>query len=421
MTEHDGALAASNLADVPTIVRAGSADTTITPWFSRRIARVLSEVNAPRPSRMHWRGPQQRGNTSWSEIKHDANSEPAGHWWWDTKTTNDGGVVNDAALRKFVGKAMAAEARSLALGAGAVPREEAYASAAGWGWSVTALNVGTTHARRGFRILQQRHSFRLARLSVRAAAAEHFTASGTPAAAQGVWQVDATRNVRRFAFCPPAAPAVWPWAPATALLLDGTRIPLRNSAAAENGGCWHFCWAAAGGNAGSSWSDCSASASTYTETERSPSTYGPMRQVFMAPFVIVAGTGGGADSAATMLEVATYLAVSHYSSVRSYAPIVLDTEVDTTTEPRHLILVGGPKLNSVTRWLSGCAQRANDSACGSAKFVAPPVQFVDGGYRLGPCAFTAEAGEDGLGLAFVTPLPTPHAAREKAGDARCDF
>eukprot|EP01047_Picozoa_sp_COSAG01_P119619 COSAG01_NODE_48333_length_382_cov_0.893993_1_plen_79_part_01 len=79
MTEHDGALAASNLADVPTIVRTGSADTTITPWFSRRIARVLSEVNAPRPSRMHWRGPQQRGNTSWSEIKHDANGEPAGH------------------------------------------------------------------------------------------------------------------------------------------------------------------------------------------------------------------------------------------------------------------------------------------------------------------------------------------------------
>eukprot|EP01051_Picozoa_sp_SAG22_P012718 SAG22_NODE_1349_length_4655_cov_6.900132_2_plen_70_part_00 len=31
-------------------------------------------------------------NVTMNEVRKDAGGEPAGHWWWDTKSTNDGGV-----------------------------------------------------------------------------------------------------------------------------------------------------------------------------------------------------------------------------------------------------------------------------------------------------------------------------------------
>lgn len=42
IAEHDGGLLASNLAGVATLERVGSADKTISPWFTRRMARLLT-------------------------------------------------------------------------------------------------------------------------------------------------------------------------------------------------------------------------------------------------------------------------------------------------------------------------------------------------------------------------------------------
>ena len=62
------------------MIRVGAEDKTVHPYFSRRMYRLLR---------------QQRSNVTYSEI---AGKE---HWWWDTKRTNDGGVVNDPVIRKF--------------------------------------------------------------------------------------------------------------------------------------------------------------------------------------------------------------------------------------------------------------------------------------------------------------------------------
>eukprot|EP01051_Picozoa_sp_SAG22_P012719 SAG22_NODE_1349_length_4655_cov_6.900132_3_plen_145_part_00 len=45
ISEHDGGLLAGNLAGVPTLERVGSADKTISPWFTRC---VLNERERPR-------------------------------------------------------------------------------------------------------------------------------------------------------------------------------------------------------------------------------------------------------------------------------------------------------------------------------------------------------------------------------------
>jgi hypothetical protein len=43
-------------------------------------------------------------NLTVNEVRKDAGGQPAGHWWWDTKSTNDGGVINDRVLREHVSK-----------------------------------------------------------------------------------------------------------------------------------------------------------------------------------------------------------------------------------------------------------------------------------------------------------------------------
>ena len=62
------------------MIRVGAADRTVHPFFARRMFRLLR---------------QQKTNVTYSEI---ADKE---HWWWDTHTTNDGGVMNDPVMRKF--------------------------------------------------------------------------------------------------------------------------------------------------------------------------------------------------------------------------------------------------------------------------------------------------------------------------------
>ncbi len=54
---------ASNLADIPVLLRIGANDRTIHPWFVRRMYRVLKEWNI---------------NATYVELPDKE------HWWWDT-------------------------------------------------------------------------------------------------------------------------------------------------------------------------------------------------------------------------------------------------------------------------------------------------------------------------------------------------
>eukprot|EP00854_Cymbomonas_tetramitiformis_P018143 gene18143-21612_t len=81
ISDSDVELTVSNLAGLPVLVRTGSEDNSVPPHWSRRMARLLSDVPGV--------------DLVWSEL---AGKQ---HWWWDSKETNDGGAVFDRAVRNF--------------------------------------------------------------------------------------------------------------------------------------------------------------------------------------------------------------------------------------------------------------------------------------------------------------------------------
>ena len=455
--EHDCGSLMSNLLDIPLLERVGSADTTISPWYTRRMARVMTEHYGLTSG-----DGQFTGNVSLSEVKKDANGEPAGHWWWDTKTTNDGGVMNDETMRKFLAKAIKSEAKAVdnldaiasaaaaaaaaaedtedederdEMGGGNDDEEEeeeerkdalaAVVAAAGHAdtlpaFTLSVANPATQHGRYGLRVLQQRHTLRTAQLRVR------------PSETKGAWWAIEARNVMRFSLrCGKHGGGDGGLAAQATLGLQGLFIDGYGESSSGGGGgdsepapfaaplsagCKHYCLVAAadagaassssGGGGGGRWADCTDSQFSYKRRERSPLTYGPARQVFMAPFVIVVGTGGAsAAENAGLLEIGRYISNSHYAAVQSYAPVMLDTDVkDWGEDDRNMVLIGRPALNAASRWLQ-------QQAAVERRVAAPPVTFLPGGYRIGGCTHRSAGQDDGggsggLALGFVTPLPT---------------
>ena len=66
---------------IPVMIRIGASDRTVPLYFSRRMYRLLKE---------------QGNDVTLTEVPGKE------HWWWDTYTTNDGGIVNDRDMRKFL-------------------------------------------------------------------------------------------------------------------------------------------------------------------------------------------------------------------------------------------------------------------------------------------------------------------------------
>ena len=432
--EHDCGMLMSNLLQIPLLERVGAADSTISPWYTRRMARVMTEHYGMLLESGEG-DTQVTGNVSLSEVKRDANGEPAGHWWWDTKTTNDGGVMNDETMRKYLARAIKAEDKannnlhtiSVAAEAAAdIPEDEkdemggyedlveidpltsvvaTYADALP-AFTLSVANPATQHGRYGLRVLQQRHTLRSAQLRVR------------PAEARGIWKIE-TRNVRRFSLrCGKHGGGDGGMATEATLGLHGVVIDASAAApfaAPLSAGCKHYCRVESGAHSSSSsdnlWEDCTESQFSYKRRERSPLTYGPVRQVFMAPFVIIVGTGGANEAEnAGLLEVGRYISNSHYAAVQSYAPVLLDTDItDWGEEDRNMVLIGRPSLNAASRWLQ--RQTAVEKS-----ISAPPVTFLPNGsgYRIGGCTHRAmgrgeydvKATGGGLALGFVTPLPS---------------
>ncbi|CAJ1362585.1 unnamed protein product, partial [Effrenium voratum] len=76
---NENSLHASNLKAVPALVRVATRDQAVPAWFGRRMARHLREEGA---------------NVTFQEFDQE-------HWWWDTHTPNDGGVMHDPSIRSW--------------------------------------------------------------------------------------------------------------------------------------------------------------------------------------------------------------------------------------------------------------------------------------------------------------------------------
>ena len=86
---------------------------------------------------------------------------------------------------------------------------------------------------------------------------------------------------------------------------------------------------------------------------KSPESYGPIKQAYFSPFVLVYGTKGDSLTTAITLHQARLEAVRWWRRANGLAEVLPDTEVTSETmENFNLILFGGPSENSVTAGLN---------------------------------------------------------------------
>ena len=382
------------------------------------------------------------------------------HWWWDTDAPNDGGTMNDAAMRGFIRRCLtrAEEAMKTYGGIGAA------ALAARSGVALRVLNPGRHPSPRGgLRVLQQRVPLRPSDVVARIVSTTEET-KGTCAAADsadscggsggggggGTMRVS-TANVRRFSLAADVARA----AGASTVCVDaragfGTGggadahsgansgaqcFALEDALGRSGGGEYVFAnlEARAGGDA--AWSvsfdagsDVApararlpprqrASSSTWHDAERSPATDGGPRVTSETPFVVVApaaGRTGGNDTrarVAMLRHYATYIANLHVMSTAARAPVVDDADFvsddgASALSARHVaILVGGPAVNAATaRVLEGGGARHGVRFRPSRRRPAFDDSSDDSfdSFEVGGCAF---GRLDGAGLVAAVGAP----------------
>jgi len=338
----------ANAVGVPFLARVGGNDTSVPPWHLRRFARLLDQETG------------QPGTAELSEVP------GRGHWF--------NGVVGDKEMQRFYDRHLYGPLPPL-------PRRFA---------SVT-LNPASSSGRGGLRIEQLEVPYRLARIEVE---------RGEDAA--GPWQLR-TENVRRFVFSPPRGREL----PVQGFVVDGVEFLGRPPAVAPA----HYCAVGPDSPSGApAWRLCEGpEATSWTLSERSPSTYGPMRQVFeTAPLLLVYGTGGGSEYRKLLEGRARFVANSAYYRGRFAIEVLPDTDASlpallSADGGRNVIILGGPDVNGLAAEL-----------CGDW-----PLRMLaaDGGptaLQVGPRHYTAPD----LGALFLAPLWAPvgaHAGTAGAG------
>jgi pimeloyl-ACP methyl ester carboxylesterase len=87
--------------------------------------------------------------------------------------------------------------------------------------------------------------------------------------------------------------------------------------------------------------------------KKSPESYGPIKQVYFSPFVLVYGTMGDSVTTEITLHQARLEATRWWRRANGFVEVLPDTEVTPQTMANfNLILFGGPRENSVTAKLS---------------------------------------------------------------------
>eukprot|EP00928_Gymnodinium_smaydae_P032630 TRINITY_DN23578_c0_g1_i1.p1 TRINITY_DN23578_c0_g1~~TRINITY_DN23578_c0_g1_i1.p1 ORF type:complete len:675 (-),score=77.45 TRINITY_DN23578_c0_g1_i1:91-2079(-) len=346
IAENENSLFASNLRGMPALVRVGSRDRAVQPWFGRRMARHLREEGV---------------NVTMQEFDQE-------HWWWDTKQANDGGVMHDQDMRSWTEKAAALEMPTLNE---IVAERDLVVAAAGPEYT----------GRFGLRILQRRSPASRAFLRVRASPIG-FTVK--------------TANVQRFTV---EANSI----AATAftngvVVVDGTHIPVDPSKSTEfcKTGGWSLNTADDGSCAADA-SDGTCSRGRYSTTwsicthplgpassHRTLAMQGPIRKVFAAPWVVVVPD----DALPMEISLATYFATGHLVAVDTSSQVLTVSQATSVRSKYRFV------------WL-GRADRFPAAAASNW-----PVRIVsDGGTQVGatklavgPCL----VGE-GHGAAFLAP------------------
>lgn len=393
-TEFNSDLHSANLLGVPggVLARIGANDRAVPPWQVRRMVRLLREIGV---------------NVTYEELP------GKDHWWWDSTRANDGGVLNDKTMRDYFRLAFLKADRYDHL-----PDE----------FETLTFNPASTESRAGCRILQQLNPFQISKLKFK------------KEIKHDKWSIT-TKNVGRIAldprilcsrvelckvsidknltyafqadfmveFCLESAYAV-------EVQNDAASTPWL-SARAGDMHLWKVCDLQSSHMDSSTSLLASSKSYIFEKYQRGPHNYGPARQVYASPFVIVVGCStslpdvpkdGNDSNCLRNKNAALYLSNTHVASASTHAPIVKAHELGQDDERvSNLILIGGPAENIVTSKLM-----LEMTASG----IGPPVKFgkvcgelCEPSVTIGPCTFR---GSD-IGILFLAP-----SWDDKAGEAR---
>jgi hypothetical protein len=256
-------------------------------------------------------------------------SEKAGadHWYWDFDAPEDGGVVFDPLTRLFFHEHLFGSSKP-------VPESFEFVS-----W-----NAATFEGWHGVHVMAMISRLKKAKVVVTTSVSEPCSI--------------VTANVARLRI----EPSLWTAHPCVGGLFIGG-VPMDAFARSD---AIDFCLAPVVPATKPVWGVCAGHT-------RGPHEYGPARQAFQAPFVIVVGSGqrgpascaatgdcderdGGGVTAGMLMNAARYISVGHLSASSTVARIVLDSDVTAETLPAlleraNLVLVGGPEVNSVSQLL----------------------------------------------------------------------
>jgi pimeloyl-ACP methyl ester carboxylesterase len=324
-----------NLVGIPVIFRTGQDDRTVHPVFGRRMLRLL-DAEATRYCARHV---VSGGKTEQSAcVGHFiTNSEVPGkeHWFWDSVKTNDGGVVNDAAMRKFYQRALNASRTA--------PVDSALH------FECTTIDLAHSRRKHGVSIEAQVVQRRLTRVQV------DVDVEG------GVAHV-VTRNVRKWCVADLTlqrwgAGAHKPGSSSLSLQLivdgqNGMEIPTDSGRAV----CVEL------GDGAPQWALVASAA----EQSDFSVQVGAMNRVFWRPFVVVYGThAADANENAQMKVSAVFFANAHAMAYDSTVQVVSDVlfEATMTEWAGSVVLVGGVCVNSAAAKVAPASSGVFETEC----------------------------------------------------------
>lgn len=275
VSEYSVDLLVSNLKGFPVHTRVGSNDKTVLPFYTMKMNRLLRENGV-------------KYTTELIEGKE--------HWWWDTIKENDGGVINDSKMRKKYKDIYDIYYRRELN----VPKK----------FKLTVLNPANHEGKFGIRILQLIRPFSIGTISV--------------TVVKNVWKLS-TNNVQMIRI------GCYYLEPHTkfSLYIDGKKF--------SNEILQNYVYRKCNGN-NCEWileeiKDYKIIRTVMPTTldyvpypKRSPISYGPMRQVYKRPFLVIIGSNCTDEQYKRMKNYALYFVNLHYVSTYSSVPVFSDID-----------------------------------------------------------------------------------------------
>lgn len=357
---HVDQLVANLQGGVDVFQRVGSHDLSTHPWYSRRMHRLLTSQGVS------------------SRLEEVVAKQ---HWWWDTVSPNDGGVVNDATMRLFYASCLAKTMTpNTTTSTGGSDSDNGSGSGSGSGgdkgsgrcgersMTIVTYNPAMHQGLCGNRILQQHHVLDLSSLNI---------ALTRKAAGGEVVCVVKTVNVRRLVLNRVRGSIC---ANATHLKVNNNPLllllpfPAHEEQGSSSKGGVEVCIR----SSDSRGEICPGPINPLAE--KMLTTSGPLRHVAHRPVVIVYGTPSQLPLRRAMRDLAIYLANSYYAAHHSYVPVFSDIDFRMSTFQKrpllpNLILIGDPQTNRMWKWMQ------NDSSISPLTYRLPADLVMHGGYR----------------------------------------